>query len=267
MRAPSSLDYSNTPGVWAALKLLIKSILRYAYLNLYRLPTDKPIKNGHGLEGLFIIASYTDNDKAYLEGFIAASQAFEGIILYHDKTKNHRFAYNESLRFQQLVAAAKRHGARWVLVGSPKTRFSKEFKNQIAPLIKEYSGTQTVLSLKERYLWNDFDHYTLPKIASVEATIEKLFTVTDNMVFDNKILHASQRPINYTNIIKTSASRYYLGRFNVKMMKEKADFYHHKDGKDYSYLCDVFEPMLHGETILGIGQYEKQELLTWPHQS
>ena len=45
------------------------------------------------------------------------------------------------------------------------------------------------------------------------------------------------------------------------MMKKKAEFYHKKDGKDYSYLSDMAKPKKHGETILGIGDYERKELI------
>lgn len=261
MKKPNNLDYSDTPGIKISLKLLTKSVIRKLYLSSYRLRVDKTIVNTKGIKGLALVASYTDNDKGYLDGLIASSEAFEKIILYHDTSKHHDFAFNESIRFQQLVSAAKRNGAQWVLIGSPKTRFSEEFRKQIEPYIKEFSGTPTVLSLRERYLWNNFDQYASPKIVDDEIVIEKLFAITDDMVFDNKMIHASQRPINYKNVVSTTASRYYIGRFNLEMMKKKAEFYHKKDGKDYSYLSDMAKPKKHGETILGIGDYERKELI------
>ena len=81
------------------------------------------------------------------------------------------------------------------------------------------------------------------------------------MVFDNHPIHATQHPINYNEMITTNASRYYLGRFNLDTMKAKAQFYSQKDGKDYSYLYNMSKPIKHNENVLGIGDFEKKELL------
>jgi hypothetical protein len=244
MKAPSKLEYERIPGVKVSIKKLTKSIIRKAYLTLYRLPIDKPIVNSDGLKGVFLVASYTDNDKGYLKGMIESSQAFEKLILYHDKTKVNDFDFNESIRFQQLVRAARRNGARWVLVGSPKTRFSREFKHQIKPLVVKYDGTPTVLALHERYLWNDFNQYAYPKIVGDDLFIEKFFSLTDHMVFDGKKIHATQRPINYTNVVHTTASRYYLGRFNLNMMKKKQSFIKGRMAKT-THICMIWLSQLH----------------------
>ena len=276
MKTPSNLNYDNTPSVKESSKFLIKALLRKFYIrpkkrvwnfaykvytNIYRLPIDDVIVNKDGIKGLFLVASYTNRDRDYLHGLIDSSKAFEKIILYHDKNKKHNFKYNESLRFQLLVMAAKRRGARWVLIGSPKTRFSDTFRKQIEPQINKYANKPVVLGLKERYLWENFDQYAYPKNVIGDAIIYKFFTITDNMIFDNLPIHAAQHPINYTKKINTTASRYYLGRFNIKTMKEKAAFYTQKDGKDYSYLYDIAEPIKHNEIVTGIGKFEKEELL------
>ena len=284
MKKLNELDYSNLPGVKKSLKLLIKALLVKFYIKpktklqksfsvesmkrkifytiakYYQLPTDEPIITENGLKGLHLIASYTDRDKGFLPGLINSCEAFEKIILYHDKSGNN-FKYNESLRFQLLIAAAKREGADWVLIGSPKTRFSSNFKKQVEPYVKKYSGTATVLALKERFLWEDFEHHAHTKRSGPDPEIRKFFSVTDTMVFDNKPIHAAQHPVNYTNIVYVDACRYYLGRFNLKIMKQKADFYHKKDGKDYSYMYDMSNPIPHEEKILGVGDYEARELM------
>lgn len=81
------------------------------------------------------------------------------IRLYHDRTRSYDFRYNEGRRFQLLISVAKKNGAEWVFIGSPKTRFSEEFKTQIAPSVEKYRGVPVILALKERYLWGDFEHY------------------------------------------------------------------------------------------------------------
>lgn len=284
MKKISEIDFSDTPGIKGASKIFLKALLRKFYINpvnnlkktfqkenikaiLYRinvnffqLPVDTIIYNKEGMEGAALVASYTDKDKGYLDGFIESGRCFEIVILYHDKG-GHNFKFNESLRFQKLIAAAKRDNATWVFIGSPKTRFSADFKKQVYPILKKYVNTQTVLSVKERYLWGDFDHFIYTREGGEDARIKKFFALTDKMVFDNKQIHASQFPINYKNVIDANASRYYLGRFNIDTMKKKAEFYHKKDGKDYSYLYDVSEPIAHGEKITGIGEYERRELL------
>ena len=287
MKTPSKLNYDNVPGIKASGKLLVKSILRKfyikpknkivhvtlstvhllknfiykAYVDNIHLPIDKPISNNKGMKGVFLVASYTDKDKDYLPGMIASADSFGGIILYHDKNKKHNFKYNESLRFQKLIAAAKRHDAEWVLIGSPKTRFSSKFRQQIEPYIKKYTGKKVILGLKERYLWGQFDQYAYPSNIQGDAIIHKFFTITADMVFDNHPIHATQHPINYNEMITTNASRYYLGRFNLDTMKAKAQFYSQKDGKDYSYLYNMSKPIKHNENVLGIGDFEKKELL------
>lgn len=275
MRNPDKLNYDNVPGVKQSIKILIKSIirkfyvkpknrLRYiilrGYVKMYRLPIDTPIASENGIAGVFLVASYTNSDRGYLKGLINSCEAFEKIILYHDKTKSYNFGYNESLRFQLLVEAAKRHGAKWVLIGSPKTRFSAEFKDEIKPYIEKYSGQPIVISLRERYLWEDFSQFANAKLAGEDPRVEKFFTITKEMLFDDKAIHASQRPINYEKVVKINASRYYLGRFNMTMMNSKASFYRKKDGKDYSYLGDITEPQKHNENLLGISTFEIKQL-------
>lgn len=284
MKRIRDLDYSNVPSIKVSFKIFIKSILRRFYITpsqvisdkfstleiknklfqirvrMFGLRVDPILVNKDGIKGLYIVASYTDNDKGYLDGFIKSSLHFEKIILYHDKGA-HNFKFNESIRFQKLTYIAKRHGAKWVVVGSPKTRFSDEFRNQVSKYVIRYSNTPTVLSLKERYLWGDFDHYIYTRAGGKDARIKKFFAITDQMQFDNKRIHAAQYPINYVNVIDTNASRYYLGRFNMETMKKKAEYYHSKDGKDYSYLYDVSKPIAHGEKINGIGDFERKELL------
>jgi hypothetical protein len=288
LKTPGQFNYSGVPGIKASSKLLVKAILRKvyirpkskiantfidvrgilkdysykAYVSRYHMPIDNIIYNKKGIPDVFLVASYTDADKNYLPGMIESGDIFGGIVLYHDKNEKHNFKYNESLRFQLLVAAARKHGAKWVLVGSPKTRFSSEFKSQVKPYIEKYRDDQVVLGLKERYLWEKFDQYAYPKNVEGDAIIYKFFTVTEDMSFDNLPIHASQHPINYKKKVVTTASRYYLGRFNIKTMKKKAEFYNKKDGKDYSYLYDIAKPKKHNETLLGIGEFERQVLLT-----
>lgn len=276
VKTPSKLDYTDVPGIKTASRLFVKSILRKLYIrpkkNLigrlykfyvrqYRLPIDEPIFNDMGIPGVFMIASYTDNDKDYLPGMVEAATCFQGIITYHDKSKKHDFSYNESLRFQLLIASAKRYGAKWVLVGSPKTRFSSKFRSQILPYIEKYDASKTVLGLKERYLWESFDQYAYPSNITGDSWIYKFFTITDEMAFDNERIHAKQYPVNYTRLIPTEASRFYIGRFNIETMKRKAEFYERKDGKDYSYLYNMGTPKKHNERVMGIGAFETAELL------
>lgn len=275
MKLPRQIDYTNVPGVKTSAKYLVAALLRKLYIKpgrlvkakaadlyfkIYRLPVDKPIHNAEGINGVYLVASYTDGDKGYLRGLIDSAQAFEKVILFHDKASDHRFNYNESARFQLLTNAAKREGAKWVLIGSPKTRFSSEFKNQIAPLVKKYQDKPTILALKERYLWEDFDHFVFIGQDGHDVIVEKFFSVTDNMIFDNKAIHASQHPINYPKSITTSASRYYLGRFNLAAIKAKAKFYGKIDGIDYSFMANTSTPERHNETVLGIGDFEVNKL-------
>jgi hypothetical protein len=277
LKLPSQIDYTNVPSVKVATKYLaaalvrkfyvrpkktLKAALISTYVDHYRLPIDEPISNTNGIKGLFLVASYTDKDSEYLPGMLEASSAFDQIILYRDNNIAHNFKYNESIRFQSLISAAKRRGATWVLIGSPKTRFSKEFRDQIEPYIKKYNKKPVVLGIKERYLWEKFDQYAYPKNVIGDAIIYKLFSITNTMTFDNLPIHASQYPINYVEKVVTEASRYYLGRFNLNTMRQKAEFYHNKDGKDYTYLYDMAKPEKHHEHILGIGKFETEQLIT-----
>lgn len=274
----SEVDYTNVPGVKVAFKHLVLSLLRKIYLSpkqkaerllnylndryFYKRNITKSKINKNGIKGLFLVLSYTDFDKNYIPGLLKSGEVFERVVFYHDKNKNPSFKFNESVRFQQLINEAKRSGASWVLIGSPKTRFSKEFKGQIAPLLNKYNNTQTVFSLKERYLWRDFDHYVQIRTDNKEVRVNKLFAITDDMVFDNKPIHALQHPVNYTNIVKLSASRYYLGRFNMNTIRQKANFYGKIDGGDYSFMEKMLTlPKRHNEHILGISSFEKEQLL------
>ena len=272
----SNLDYNGVPGIKDSAKLFIKALLRKFYVmpreEMGKRRFEKEIEEvskdseviilDGGISGVFIVASYTDKDKEYLPGMIeSVKDVFSGIVLYHDLNKKHNFNYNESARFQGLIKVAKDSGAKWVLVGSPKTRFSKEFRSQIEGYFSEFEDTKTVLGLKERYLWGDFSHYAFPSNIVGDHYILKFFAITDNMEFDDLPIHAAQRPINYDNIIETPASRLYLGRINIDIMRRKAEFYHKKDGGDYSYLYDMGEVKEHGEEVLGIGDFERKELL------
>lgn len=277
MKKIADLNYDNVPGVKDSFKIFAKSLLRKFYLSpkakfddfarkreISKISRKTEIRNigKDAIPGVFLVASYTDKDRDFLPGMIeSASGAFEKVVLFYDDNKKHDFSYNESVRFQALVLAAKNAGAKWVLIGSPKTRFSKEFRKQIEGYFSKYENTPTILGLKERYLWEDFDHYAFPSNVIGDHYILKFFAITDDMEFDNSPIHASQHPINYKNIIKTPASRFYLGRFNISIMKKKAEFYHEKDGKDYSYLYDMGPVREHGETVLGIGDYERKELI------
>lgn len=247
-------------------QLKVRAVLTGLVPRVCRLRIDLPIENESGIKGLHYVASYTDEDQGYLKGMVESCEAFQRIILYHDRS-DHKFRYNESLRFQLLIASAQRLGATWVLIDSPKTRFSAEFRVQIGHLLERYAGTPTVLVLSERYLWGDFAHYASPKSAGEKHTVQKLFALTDRMVFDGKPLHAMQRPSNYTNIVITDASRYYLGRFNLATMHKKAQFYNSVDGRDYSFLTDVSTPAPHGEYVLGIGEFERRTLLNSEHSN
>lgn len=165
------------------------------------------------------------------------------------RISSERPAWDEVANHRALVAAARRHGAEWVICVDADERLERDFRARAETVI----GRGRLLGLSAyqvrlRELWDRPDRYRVDGVWGRKA-VARLFRVRHGHVFDARPLHAQKAPLQARRIGRylplADLELYHLGVLTPERRRARREKYERADpgarwqpAIGYGYLTD-----------------------------
>jgi hypothetical protein len=159
-----------------------------------------------------------------------------------------RPVWDEVGKHRALVAAARRHGAEWLVCVDADERLELQFRRRAETVIRR--GALAGLSayhLRLRELWDSPDHYRVDGIWG-RKRVARLFRVLDDHCFDERSLHGVKTPLQARRVGRwlpvADLDLYHRGMLTAEQRRERRQRYERLDPDSrwqsigYAYLTD-----------------------------